>query len=284
MDIFTLYVGQGALTAVRSGDEAIIVDAHMPTCDTVTREQIEESLDDYLSGSKVRGLILTGLDDDHACPIGVSSVLTRYEPDWVMYPKYFKDTDAATEVFRLIEQHVSRRKNTSRPLSRESVRVDRVESRQLLGLGRFFNFELFSPHMSDMDSSNNSSIVVKVTGLDETGFRYLVTGDTEKDRWETIHRYFAHHLASDVMAAPHHGSVNGVHAASLLAINPNTVLISAGVDSPYGHPDAAAVTAYQRVARHVYSTHSSDGTCLFTRRLGSDFETHLVRHNDVVHA
>jgi beta-lactamase superfamily II metal-dependent hydrolase len=151
--------------------QAIIVDAHMPTCDTVTCEQIEESLDEYLSQSKVRGLILTGLDDDHACPNGVSTILTRYEPDWVMYPKYFKDTDAATEVFRLTDQHVSRRKNTSRPLSRESVRVDRVESRQLSGLGRFFNFELFSPHMSDMDSSNNSSIVMKVTGLDATGFR-----------------------------------------------------------------------------------------------------------------
>lgn len=284
MDIFTLYVGQGALTAVRAGDEAIIVDAHMPTCDTVTRHEIEATLDDYLSGSKVRGLILTGLDDDHACPIGVSCVLTRCQPDWVMYPKYFKDTDAATEVFRLIAQHESRRKNTSRPLSRESVRVDRVESRQLSGLGRFFNFELFSPHMDDMDSSNNSSIVVKVTGLDDTGFRYMVTGDTEKERWKTIHRYFARHLTSDVMAAAHHGSVNGVHAESLLAINPNTVLISAGVDSPYGHPDAAAVTAYRRVAKHVYSTHSEDGTCLLTRRLGSDFETHLVRHNDVQHA
>jgi beta-lactamase superfamily II metal-dependent hydrolase len=70
----------------------------------------------------------------------------------------------------------------------------------------------------------------------------------------------------------------------LLAINPNTVLISAGVDSPYGHPDAAAVAAYSKVAQHVFSTHSEDGTCLFTRRLGPDFETHAVRHNDVAHA
>jgi beta-lactamase superfamily II metal-dependent hydrolase len=279
-----LYVGQGSLTAVRAGDEAIIVDAHMPTCDTVTCEQIEASLDDYLTGMKVRGLILTGLDDDHACPIGVSSILTRYQPDWVMYPKYYKDTDAATEVFRLITQHESRRKNTSRPLSRQSVRVDQLQSRKLRGLGRFFDFELFSPHMSDMDTSNNSSIVLKVTGMDESGFRYLVTGDTERERWATIFQYFKDYLESEVMAAPHHGSTNGVHPASLLAINPNTVLISAGVDSPYGHPDALAVAAYASVAQHVFSTHSEDGTCLFTRRLGSDFETHAVRHNDVVHA
>jgi competence protein ComEC len=201
-----------------------------------------------------------------------------------MYPKYYKDTDAATEVFRLISQHESRRKNTSRPLSRESVRVDQLESRKLWGLGRFFDFELFSPHMNDMDSSNNSSIVMKVTGLDESGFRYLVTGDTERERWETIHHYFERHLESDVMAAPHHGSANGVHPASLLAINPNTVLISAGVDSQYGHPDALAVAAYRRVACHVFSTHSTDGTCLFTRRSNSDFGTYPVRHNDVARA
>src|SRR6266516_4002757 len=44
MDIFTLYVGQGALAAVRAGDEAIIIDSYMPDCDEVSQEQIEQSL------------------------------------------------------------------------------------------------------------------------------------------------------------------------------------------------------------------------------------------------
>jgi beta-lactamase superfamily II metal-dependent hydrolase len=90
MDIFTLYVGQGSLAAVRAGNDAVIVDAHMPECDDITSEQIEKSLDHYLAKSNVRGLILTGLDRDHACPAGVESILTRYEPSWVMYPKVFK--------------------------------------------------------------------------------------------------------------------------------------------------------------------------------------------------
>src|SRR6478752_7217614 len=98
MDIFTLYVGQGSLAAVRSGSEAVIVDANMPNCDDITQPQIEKSLDIYLAKSKVRGLILTGLDRDHACPAGVDSIISRYAPDWVMYPKVYKDTDAAGEV------------------------------------------------------------------------------------------------------------------------------------------------------------------------------------------
>src|SRR5829696_8358094 len=118
MDIFTLYAAQGDLAAVRAGNEAVIIDAHMPDCDDVTPSQIEQSLDVYLAGRHVRGLILTGLDKDHACPAGVDSILTRYLPDWVMYPTYYKDTDTATEVFKIIERHRQRRANTARPLVR----------------------------------------------------------------------------------------------------------------------------------------------------------------------
>ena len=279
MDVLTLYAGQGSLAAVRAGDEAIIVDAHMPNCDEVTPEQITQTLTAYVTKSKVRGLILTGLDDDHACPAGVEEILTRFEPDWIMYPTYYKDTDTATEVFRIIGRHENRRKNTNHPLTRKSVRVDNVDSRFFRDLGVWFLGELFSPHLEDMDCSNNCSIVLKLTGLDETGFSYLITGDTEVDRWEGINRIFGSALASDLLAAPHHGSKSGVHPAALLNICPRTVLISAGVNNQYEHPDPAAVAAYKRVAKKVYSTNvPPDGTCLFTRRSGGDFETILVRH------
>ena len=216
MDIFTLYVGQGALAAVRAGNEAVIVDAHMPDCDDITQEQIEKSLDHYLAKCNVCGLILTGLDRDHACPAGVESILSRYQPNWVMYPKYYKDTDAAGEVFDIIDRNEKRRANTLRPLVRHSVRVDRVDSRHLTGLASYFTFELFSPHMDDMDSSNNSSIVLKLVGLDQNGFSYLITGDTETERWDSINRYFGKYLASDVMAASHHGGRSGMNAKTLL--------------------------------------------------------------------
>ena len=277
MDIFTLDVGQGALAAVRAGSEAVIVDAHMPECEDVTSKQIEKSLDHYLAKSDVRGLVLTGLDRDHACPAGVESILTRYQPAWIMYPKYFKDTDAAGEVFDIIDRHEGRAK-TSRPLLRHSVRVDRVESRNLTGLASYFTFELFSPHMDDMDNSNNSSVVLKLVGLDQNGFSYLITGDTETERWNTINRYFGKYLVSDVMVAPHHGARSGLNAETLLLVNPNTVLISAGVDNTYGHPYGVAVQAYQRVAKHVFCTIAEKGKCLLTHRVGNDFQTHLVQH------
>lgn len=284
MDIFTLYVGQGALAAIRAGDEAIVVDAHMPNCDDITQEQIEKSLDCYLSKKNVRGLVLTGLDKDHACPAGVDSILTKYEPDWIMYPKYYKDTDAASEVFDIIAREEQRRAKTSRPLTRKSVHVDRVDSRYFKDLAKYFSFELFSPHMDDMDCSNNSSIVLKLTGLDTTGFSYLITGDTETERWDRINKFFGASLCSDVLSAPHHGARSGVNVRSLLFINPNTVLISAGVDNSYGHPDGSAIKVYEQIAKHVFSASAENGTCLLTRRLGQDYDTQLVRHFDRIAA
>ena len=58
---------------------------------------------------------------------------------------------------------------------------------------------------------------------------------------------------------------------------PNSVLISAGVDNQYGHPDGKAVRLYLRVAKHVFKTNVRNGVSLLTRRNGSDFQTDRVR-------
>ena len=116
-----------------------------------------------------------------------------------------------------------------------------------------------------MDCSNNCSIVLKLTGRGPRGFSYLITGDTENARWDTINRFFGDALKSHVLAAPHHGSKNATHPASLLNIAPHTVLISAGVDSQYGHPDPGALRVYSRVAKYVFSTNMQGGVSMLTQ-------------------
>jgi beta-lactamase superfamily II metal-dependent hydrolase len=279
MDVLTMYVGQGSLVAIRAGNEGIIVDAHMPECDEVTPEEIQQTLLVYFRGMVVRGLILTGFDADHAHSGGVEWILSHFTPDWIMYPKYFKDTDCAGYVFESIKRHEKRRAATSRPLIRHSIRLDRLDCREITSLGHNFTIEVFSPHLEDMDSSNNCSIVAKITGTDSTGFRYLVTGDTEIDRWETIGRLFGAQIAADVMAAAHHGAVSGTYPKTLLDVSPDTVLISAGVDSQFDHPRGAAILAYQAVAKHIWATNASGAANnLLTRRNGSSFTTTVFHH------
>lgn len=276
MNIVTLYVGQGALAVARNGGEAVIVDSLLPGSEGLARPRIEEKLERLLHAHVAAGLILTGFDSDHCCPDGVELILSKYEPAWIMYPKYYKDTDCAAKVFEIIERYERRRESSGRPLRRVSVRLDRLNSRTLMGLSPQFQFELFSPHLFDMDNSNNSSIVLKLTGNGTSGFSYLITGDTENERWDRINGLFRGALRSDVLAAPHHGSRNGTNAGTLLLVEPNTVLISAGVDNPYGHPDPQAVHAYAKVAKHVFATNVEDGVSLYTKANGGDFETLLV--------
>jgi beta-lactamase superfamily II metal-dependent hydrolase len=276
MQIITANVGQGALSIVRHKGEAIIVDTNIPpTGETVA--YVKELLVYALRGHKLVGLILTGFDDDHSDDVGVALILRKYRPHWIMYPTYYKDSKTAKAVFDVIEGEVEARRNTSSPLKRVSVRLDNVGSRKLSGLSDQFDFELFSPHVEDMDCSNNCSIVLKVTGRGPRGFSYLVTGDTEIARWETINKFFGNALQSHVLAAPHHGSKNAVHPGALLNIAPHTVLISAGVDSEYGHPHPQAVLVYQQVAKHVYATNVQGGVTLLTEPGSTELTTTLIQ-------
>ena len=272
MEILTVYVGQGDLSVIRHRGEAVIVDSRW----LQEREDvIEQQLLVFLKNQLVVGLVLTSFDDDHADPKGVDYILGMYEPHWVMYPEYYKYTDNATEVFEVIRDHKLRRRRSD-PLRIIPVRLDQMNSRFQDGLSNYFNYELFSPQIEDMDSSNNCSIVLKLTGLDGDGFSYLISGDTENSRWDRITSLFGYALKSDVLSAPHHGSKNASHPEMAILVSPNTVLVSAGIDNQYGHPDSQAVKIFQSVAKHVFQTNIENGVSLYTKRNGEDFSTQLA--------
>jgi competence protein ComEC len=275
MNVVTVNVGQGSLAIIRHNNEAIIVDCRIPPSSDTTVAFVKQMFATSLKDHGVKGFILTGFDDDHTDVLGATIVLQKYRPDWVMYPQYYKDSKEAKLVFGLIDEQEKTRRGSPNPLRTIPVRLDKLSNRTLPGLSTNFSFELFSPHIEDMDCSNNCSIVLKVTGIGSTGFSYLITGDTEIERWQSIARLFGSALKSHVLAAAHHGSINGVHPASLLHIAPHTVLISAGVDSQYGHPDPAAVKVYNRVAK-VYSTNMEGGVSLLTRPGATELTTTLL--------
>jgi len=277
MNIITANVGQGALAIVRHEGEAILVDSRIPPSDDETVAHVKELLAFSLKNHYVKGLILTGFDDDHSDIVGASIILRKYRPDWVLYPKYYKESTEAKLVFALIDEEEEARRYSAVPLKRISLRLDQLAHRNIYGLSDHFEFELFSPHIEDMDCSNNCSIVLKITGRGARGFSYLITGDAENARWETISRLFGNSLKSHVLAAPHHGSKNGTHPASLLQIAPHTVLISAGVDSQYGHPHPGALNVYQRVAKYVFSTNMEGGVSLLTEPGAMELTTTLIR-------
>lgn len=265
MELITYYVGQGACAVLRTDSEAIIVDALVPSANDPRAVILKRVFARDLADRKVMGLMLTSFDRDHADPRAVKWILNRYLPLWVMYPSYWKGSKAAGEVMAAIRSTQLRRAGTPWEITRQGVRLDRLADRRITDLSPAFDFEIFSPHGEDSTSSNNSSLVAKVTTKDGSGFSYLVTGDTEWSRWESIHRYFAHRLQADVLSAPHHGSKSGVHEAAIGRIAPHTVLISCGVDNQHSHPDVEATDAFRSVGARIHCT-GDEGSSFITRR------------------
>ena len=125
-----------------------------------------------------------------------------------------------------------------------------------------------------MNSSNNCSLVCKIKER-STGKTYLITGDTETDRWDSIAYYFEGALSCDVLAAPHHGSKNGISAEALALIQPKMVLISAGVDNQYGHPHVEAKRLFAAHAKNYYSTSHGEGQSLKTVVSATEMKTYV---------
>src|SRR6266403_1544045 len=120
MNVITVNVGQGALSIIRHSKEAIIVDCRIPPRSDSSVAFVKQMFATSLKDHRVKGLVLTGFDDDHSDVVGTAIVLQKYRPDWVLYPQYYKDSQEAKSVFSLIDQQERERKGTTSPLRRVS--------------------------------------------------------------------------------------------------------------------------------------------------------------------
>ena len=263
MQIYTLSVGQGQFVVVTGTTNAFIVDTYVPLTPDPSIINVKGALAKILAGKELVGLMVTGFDDDHFNEVGLSIVLNKYRPNWIMYPKYFKPTKTADKCFAIIDAF-----DKQKSLKRCSISLSDNNKRFYTTLTPEFTFEVFSPHSDDMTSSNNCSLVCKVSET-STNATYLDTGDTEGDRWTSIVKYFGASLSANVLAAPHHGSKNGISAAAIAKILPKVALISAGVGNQYGHPDAEALALFAKYAGNCYATNTDGGQSIRTEALAT---------------
>jgi competence protein ComEC len=91
------------------------------------------------------------------------------------------------------------------------------------------------------EDENNNSVLVR---LDYGQFSMLFAGDAEGPERSWLVTNHADLLDVDVLKAAHHGANNGSSDRWLTATSPERVVISAGVNAKYGHPQAEAVDAY----------------------------------------
>lgn len=258
MKIYTLNVGQGQFVVVVGASEALVVDTSVPLSPDKPIINVISALVDILKGKNLVGLMITGFDADHFNEVGLKIVLNKYRPNWIMLPKFFKETKEAAAGRAVIKNF-----EQGKEITKHLISLGDNAYRFYTTLSTDFTFEMFSPHKEDMDLSNNASLVCKITEK-STGATYLVTGDTENERWKRIAAIFGSSIKCDVLDAPHHGSKNGITSEAIKLMKPNTVLISAGVGNKFGHPDAEAVNIFRLAAQNVYSTNDNNGQSILT--------------------
>lgn len=307
--LYTLAVGQGDFAVLVGDTEAIVIDTHLPSKTLKNTIFIKRALGEIAKNKNLVGVILTGFDADHAEPEGVGMVLKRFNASWVLYPKYYKGTQTADAVFKVIGDIESEKgnkfgrisvtmKNMGRPPVGRAVIADLFLGKSvkkepttpplsfvrkkppaptsldsLNGYSKDFSFVAFSPYLKDETTSNNASLVIKITER-TTQRSILVTGDTEGVRWDEICKYQSEKLKSDILQAPHHGSKNGITKKAFNFICPNTVIISAGKDNQYGHPDKEALEIFNEKADY-YSTHQGSSWVTYFDLMGIKTEKYL---------
>jgi competence protein ComEC len=112
-------------------------------------------------------------------------------------------------------------------------------------------------------SANDRSVPVKLVGPDSASFTMWLAGDAERDAiaWFLGEAGYARApgMHVNLLKADHHGSCNGVTAAYLSAISPDTVVVSAGAVNDYGHMHEQAKATY-RDARVAWYRTDQNGT------------------------
>lgn len=131
----------------------------------------------------------------------------------------------------------------------------KVKAGDVLDFGNGVSFEIVSPTQSLIDEDtadikakkkvdvNNESVVGRLTF---GNFAMLFTGDAEGPVEKTMAASYGKKLKCQVLKAGHHGSKTSSTAEFLKLVQPESVVMSLGVNNQYGHPHEALLNRLQK--------------------------------------
>lgn len=145
----------------------------------------------------------------------------------------------------------------------------KVKAGDVLDLGNGVSFEIVSPSQSLIDEDtaaikakkkvdvNNESVVGRLTF---GNFAMLFTGDAEGPVEKDMVASYGKKLKCQVLKAGHHGSKTSSTAEFLKLVQPESVVMSLGVNNQYGHPHEALLNRLQKQGiKNIYRT-DANGT------------------------
>lgn len=145
----------------------------------------------------------------------------------------------------------------------------KVKAGDVLDFGNGVSFEIVSPSQSLIDEDtaaikakkkvdvNNESVVGRLTF---GNFAMLFTGDAEGSVEKDMVASYGKKLKCQVLKAGHHGSKTSSTAEFLKLVQPESVVMSLGVNNQYGHPHEALLNRLQKQGvKNIYRT-DANGT------------------------
>lgn len=145
----------------------------------------------------------------------------------------------------------------------------KVKAGDVLDFGNGVSFEIVSPSQSLIDEDtaaikakkkvdvNNESVVGRLTF---GNFAMLFTGDAEGPVEKDMVASYGKKLKCQVLKAGHHGSRTSSTAEFLKLVQPESVVMSLGVNNQYGHPHEALLNRLQKQGiKNIYRT-DANGT------------------------
>lgn len=236
-------VGQGDAILIRSPGQVTLVD----TGDVPTRGR----LIGYIRKQGITvidNLIITHPHSDHIG--GAAAVLENFTVKRV----YDSGQSSTSLLYR----------NYLTMIQKRNIPFAVVTAGQRLDISGGATLNVFgpdTPFISGTESDlNNNSIFMKLTFGD---FSMLLPGDAELEAEQRVLGRFGGELKSTVLKSGHHGSRTSSSLSFLKAVNPEVVIISAGVSNEYHHPHPSTMQKYNEFRLQVYRT-DRDGTVIVT--------------------
>ena len=221
-----LDVGQGLSVVIRTAQHVLVFDTGAKYSDK--SDYASTVVLPYLRGEgvkKIDTLVISHADNDHA---GGTKTLMNQMP--------------VNEVF------------TSVPKKFVGIDVEQcVEGKQWEWDG--VKFEFIHPSQYGIFKGNNASCVLRIESIYGS---VLLPGDIEKNAEQSLIRYSQGKLKSDVLIAPHHGSLTSSTEGFIAAVSPQHVLFPVGYKNRFNFPKQGVVERYNAKNINHYDS-ATDG-------------------------